>query len=448
MVESRPRVFALIFSLFIVLGGATVFPFFARAQTSDPVAARRAALQTELSEVERQIAAQTKLLFAKRQETASLERDLEILNYEIKQAQLKIKAKKLEIERLGGDISRREEAISELGERIEVQKTSLAELLRKVRASDDLDLVEFWLSDGSWSNLLDGGDDFLQIEQAIHQSFDNLRQDQVVAGEERAVLARRRDAEIDARKVIEAEEALIARKEKEKQGLLSVSRNQEKTYEQLLLERERRAVEIRTALFALRDTAAIPFGTALKYATAAFSKTGIRPAFLLAILTQESNLGENVGTCNRPSDPPEKRWQKIMKPERDHAPYLRLTQALGLNPDVLPLSCPWQGGWGGAMGPSQFIPSTWESMQAKVSAALGIKTVPNPWEPEHAFMASAIFLRELGAAAGGYSAEREAALRYYAGGNWNNPKNAFYGDQVMQKAADIQENMINILQSI
>ncbi len=438
--------------IFLVLNifGFLAVALIAAAQTTsaDPVAARRAALQSELTEVEKQIAFQTKLLFAKRQESASIERDVEILNYEIEQARLKIKAKRLEIERLGGDINRRENTITELGERIEQQKLSLAELLRKIRVAESTDLIEFWLADGTWSDLLQNGDSFIQVEQAIHASFERLRNNQTMVGEERDALARRRASEIDAQKAIESEQALIAKKEKEKQVLLAASRNQEKTYEQVLLERERRAVEIRTALFALRDTAAIPFGTALKYATAAFSKTGVRPAFLLAILTQESNLGENVGTCNRPTDPPEKRWRQIMKPERDHAPYLRLTQALGLNPDVLPLSCPWQGGWGGAMGPSQFIPSTWESMQAKVSVALGISTVPNPWEPEHAFMASAVFLKELGAAAGGYSAEREAALRYYAGGNWNNPKNAFYGNQVMEKARDIQENMINILQGI
>ena len=36
----------------------------------------------------------------------------------------------------------------------------------------------------------------------------------------------------------------------------------------------------------------------------------------------------------------------------------------------------------------------------------------------HAIRATAIFLQDLGAGRGGYSAEREAAGRYYAGGNW------------------------------
>ena len=98
------------------------------------------------------------------------------------------------------------------------------------------------------------------------------------------------------------------------------------------------------------------------------------------------------------------------------------------------------------MGPSQFIPSTWSLYEKKISSAVGVAT-PDPWDPKHAFMASAIFLKDLGAAGGTYSDEREAALRYYAGGNWNHPRNAFYGNEVMAKAGSIQTTMIDPLQN-
>ena len=107
----------------------------------------------------------------------------------------------------------------------------------------------------------------------------------------------------------------------------------------------------------------------------------------------------------------------------------------------MPVSCPWQGGWGGAMGPAQFIPSTWELYATKVAAALGISGMPNPWDPQHAFMASSTYLGALGANKGGYTAERTAALKYYAGSNWNKKANAFYGDGVMKKATSIQADI-------
>ncbi len=63
-------------------------------------------------------------------------------------------------------------------------------------------------------------------------------------------------------------------------------------------------------------------------------------------------------------------------------------------------------------------------------------------------MASGIYLSELGAGGGTYTTERTAALKYYAGGNWAAPANAFYGDGVMAKAKSIQENMIDPLQGL
>lgn len=410
------------------------------------VASRKQALEQELSLVEKQIEVQNRLLKAKQAESASLARDLDILTFQIDRAKLNIKAKQLAIARLGGDIVKKEEVIETLAERLEREKLSLAELLRKLRDLTTVSLAETVLAAEHFSVALREADTMEFVQEAIHHSFRTVRADKNETEKEKINLEARRAAELDAKRVIEAEEKLIAKKEAEKKALLAVSKGHEKTYAQVLKERERRAAEIRSALFALRDTAAIPFGTALQYANTAFAKTGVRPAFLLAILTQESNLGENVGTCNRPGDPATKGWRQIMKPERDHAPYLRIITALGLDPNSMPLSCPWQNGWGGAMGPAQFIPSTWEGQQAELGRLLG-KTTPNPWEPADAFMASALYLRELGAARGGYSAEREAALRYYAGGNWQKPANAFYGNGVMEKARHIQENMINILQN-
>ena len=124
----------------------------------------------------------------------------------------------------------------------------------------------------------------------------------------------------------------------------------------------------------------------------------------------------------------------------DQTIFLALTKQLGLDPETVPLSCPWQGGWGGAMGPSQFIPTTWNSYAPRVASTVGVGTA-DPWNPEHAFVASALYLADLGASAGGFTAERTAALKYYAGSNWSNPQNAFYGNGVMGHASTIQNTI-------
>jgi membrane-bound lytic murein transglycosylase B len=231
-----------------------------------------------------------------------------------------------------------------------------------------------------------------------------------------------------------------------------------------LAEKQKKAAQIRAALFALRDTEGIAFGDALKYATLASQKTGVRPALILAILTQESDLGKNQGSCLvnniENGDGAGKNtgtlFEQVMKAPRDTVPFKSITDRLGKDWKMTPVSCPpgtkytLGRGFGGGMGPSQFIPSTWELFKGKLGTTLGIPgDEVNPWNPEHAILATAIYMADLGAGKGGHTAERNAACRYYSGAACQagrKPANVFYGDQVMAKAENIQITMIDPLE--
>lgn len=98
------------------------------------------------------------------------------------------------------------------------------------------------------------------------------------------------------------------------------------------------------------------------------------------------------------------------------------------------------------MGSAQFMPTTWwepvkgtgyKKMVAKITG----NNPPNPWNPLDAFVASGLLLKDNGASAGGYAAERKAALKYLAGSRWNKPAYAFYGNDVMEFAAEYQEQI-------
>ena len=56
-------------------------------------------------------------------------------------------------------------------------------------------------------------------------------------------------------------------------------------------------------------------------------------------------------------------------------------------------------------------------------------------------------MKDLGADAGTYDAERMAAVRYFAGGNATNPAYAFYGDGVMDHTSYFQKQ-IDALKSL
>ena len=419
-------------------------PLFASALT---VEERKAQLEQELGQVEQEIKVQSVLLQGQRQQSASIQRDVSILGTQINKAQLQIKSKTIAITKIGQDINGKLNTIKSLEDDLETRRDYLRKLLKSSSELDGLSLSEVVLGYSKLSDFFSAEDTLVTVQGEVRDSMDVIRGVKQETETAKQSLEEKKVAEASAKLEIELKKKEVEQKEGEKKKVLSISKTQERGYEVLLADRQRKAASIRSALFSLRDTTAIPFGKALQYAQEAERKTGVRPAFLLAILTQETNLGKNIGTCNRPSDPPEKLWSQIMKPTRDIEPYKRITAALGFAPESNPLSCPMGNGWGGAMGPSQFIPSTWEIYQGKIAAFTG-HNPPNPWNPEDAFMASAIYLSELGAGQKTFAAEREAALRYYAGGNWSKPSNAFYGDSVMGIAGNIQNNMIDPLQGL
>ena len=408
---------------------------------------RRAQLEQELSKLELEIRLQSTLLQSQRQQSASIQRDVSILGTQINKAQLEIKSKNISISKITKDIGGKLNTIKSLEDDLETRRDYLRKLLQSSFELDGATLPEVVLGYNKLSDFFSAEDTLVTVQGEVRDSMDLIRGVKQETESAKQSLEEKKVDEASAKLEIELKKKEVEQKEGEKKKVLSVSKTQERGYEFLLADRQKKAASIRSALFSLRDSSAIPFGKALQYAQEAEQKTGVRPAFLLAILTQETNLGQNIGTCNRPTDPPEKWWDKIMKPTRDIEPYKRITAGLGLAPESNPLSCPYRGGWGGAMGPSQFIPSTWEIYQSKIANLTG-HNPPNPWNPEDAFMASAIYLSELGAGQRTFAAEREAALRYYAGGNWSKPSNAFYGNSVMSIAGNIQSTMIDPLQGL
>lgn len=419
---------------------------FVHAETE---AQRRARLEKELAKEEQIIFEKLQELHAQKQVSDGITTEIEILTAEIERAQLSIRSKNLSIQNLTNEMVEKEETIESLSEKIIREKESLAQLVRNREEFDSFSLAEIVLSTKSLSGFLDDLENYTSVKSALHDSLSEIRTTQDLLAQEKQSLDYKRKAEADAKYAIEQQKAQVEAKEDVKQSLLAASKSEEQTYEQVIAERRQRAAQIRAQLFNLRDAGPIQFGDALAFAEAASAKTGVRTAFILGILKQESNLGQNVGQCYL-RDPETGSgvgkntgtvFPNVMKPSRDVEPFLRIAQNLGFDPYSQVVSCPQSIGYGGAMGPSQFIPSTWVGIAPYVESNLGVP-VANPWIPEHAFMATAVFLQQLGAGAGGYSAEREAAGRYYAGGNWQT-YGLGYAASVLSHAENIQSTMID-----
>ncbi|MGD0328360.1 MAG: hypothetical protein ABSB00_01450 [Minisyncoccia bacterium] len=425
---------------------------------------RQQDLQNQLDQLEGQITVQQQLLDAAQGQHQTLQTQIDAFNAEIKKTQLQIEAINLTITQLNGDIGTHNQTLSLLSEQLSAEQESLAQILRQTQMLDDYSAVSVALGSQDVSGFFSDLDAFTSIKSSLASSFSQIQQTSSSTEAEKEALQARLAEQEQLRTVAQLAKQQVQSQESEKQQLLTETKGVEANYQNLIATNQKTATQIRSELFMLRDTAAIPFGTALTYAEAAEKATGTRAAVTLGVLKQETDLGENLGTGT---------WRVDMSPTRDQPVFIFITQALGLDPDKMPVSKKPSYGWGGAMGPGQFIPSTWvcyggfvntnigsctppsgatnsfwqgpwqyAANKDRVRTLLGAGSISNPWDAQAAIMATAMLMADNGAATQMPSDERLAALRYFAGwAHAGNPAYSFYGDGVMEFAAQFQQDI-------
>lgn len=407
----------------------------------------RAKLEAQLVDLEREMKKTQGTIDTLSAQGASLQRDVAILNGEIKKAKLQVRTTETEIKALSAGIVIHSRTLGTLSAKMTREQQSLAQILRKTDAIDDYTLVEAVLSTEDLSEFFGDLDSFASIKAAMRESFEELRDTKQQTEKEKTGLESSRTDQQILHSALVLDQKKVEAKEAEKKKLLAETKGQESQYRQLKGVQEQTAAQIRAKLFPLRDTSGIQFGQAVEYAKTASRITGVRPAMILAILSQESDLGKNVGQClitsletgdgkGKNTGTP---FPGTMKVPRDTVPFARLMKAAGRDPFNTPISCPLPGGYGGAMGPTQFIPSTWEMYEGRIKSSLGVGAA-DPWNALHAITATGLYLADGGAAGGSYIAEHTAAAKYYAGGNWATAGQG-YGNSVMAKAAAFQKDI-------
>jgi peptidoglycan hydrolase CwlO-like protein len=402
-------------------------------------------LEEELKKVEENIA-KTK------EEKKTRENQIKFLKSKIQQLELQIKQTNLQIQELTLQIEDTENAILETSLRIEDMQKKLTQILRTIYEEDQRPLVEILLT-----------------EKTIAGFFDNLSALEVLNKKQKEILAEikglkasleEEKANLESQKAdletllnirtLQKQENESAKKEQEK--LLAMTEAQYQQYLKQKKELEQRAAEVMARIAQLTlPGLTVPRDKKELYQLAnwAGNLTSVRPALILGLIEVESALGTNVGQCNCSGQPvcanPELSYKKVM-PSSQWAAFEQITKELGLNPNTTPVSCYVGGGqiqMGGAMGPAQFMPTTWLKYKERIENLTGVKPA-NPWRASDAFLAAGLYLADFGASSKNYQDELGAVTAYLcgttqmttrckrAGGEW-------YRNLVLQKAADWEE---------
>lgn len=370
-------------------------------------------------------------------QVSSLKKKIQSLEYQISQSNVMVKGLNLQISDTQNSIDGATSDISDSQRRI-------ANILRSINEEDQKSSFIILL-EGSLSDFFDNIAYLESLNSKISDLLDSTKDLKTYLEEQKNKM----DGEVDQlQKTIALQSLQKSENEKNKKQQESYLKLTEAQYQQQLkekLETEQKSAKIKAMLFQMVGVSKVPtFGEALEVAKSAASLVGIRPAFLLAIISQESAIGRNVGQCvlvgantgNGKRISTGAAVIRVMKPTRDVPVFLQLTAVLGRDPYNTPVSC-WipayfQGaptGWGGAMGPAQFIPSTWNIYADRLKILLG--ATADPWGVKDSFTAAGLYLSDLGAGAQTSNKESNAASRYYGG-------SSSYARSVMSRASCIQ----------
>lgn len=374
---------------------------------------------------------------------STLAKKITNLNYQISQSNVVIADLKIQI-------SDTDKSIAETSSKIGKTTEQLRDILKTINEKDNQSIVEVLFSEKELSGFYN---DLTSLEvlnlknkellTEIKKLKVNLEDSKVALDEERGGLEQM--VKIQTLQKVENDKV-----KKEQEQSLKLTEKEYQKQLQLKAETAKKAAQIRARIFELSGVSKAPtFGEAYEIAKYASSLTNVRPAFLLAILTQESNIGKNVGQCYL-SDTITGAGKniktgaavsKVMSPKRDIPPFLVITKDVGRNFQATPVSCPMSFGWGGAMGPAQFIPSTWSLYQDRLRNALGRPA--DPWNIRDAFVAAALYLADSGANKGKSDSEWRAALAYFSGST-TNTKYRFYADSVIRIASGYEDDIKEI----
>ena len=421
--------------LFFVFGSVT-------APTSNGVIAaqnndeQRKALEFQLAELENQISQYETTIKQYKTQGKTLQGEIKRLETQIAKLSLQIKAISLTLSKLDTEINSTQAQINRIESDINFNKKNLSQTLQTLYENDNKSLVEILFTNPKLSDFFTDLNNLLAVQDNLRLVIIKIAEAHQKLIDQKEVLALGRADAAALKAYQDSQKTSIQKTQTEKGNLLKTTKGKESEYQKLLTETKKTAAEIRKQIFKFLGGGELEFGDAYQLAKMAEKATGVRAALILAVLDRESALGKNVGQCD---------YKTAMHPTRDIPIFLEIIKELGfeknLESGIIKVSCAnADGAYGGAMGPAQFIPSTWAVYSDKISQLTG-NDPASPWNNADAFMATALYLKDAGAGAGASLAnERKAAAKYYAGSRWSNYLWT-YGARVIAQAQEFEEDI-------
>lgn len=435
------KIHTLIFLAFLILTLTSPL-FLAGATLQDEIDIKN----KQIEDIQEQIDEYENQIKDAQNQSKTLQNEINNLNIKISQVQLEIRSLGLSINKTNLEISATKTKINDAEDKINKYKNALAQYIQIIYENDQRFLTEILLKNRNLSDFFNDLNSIQTTQKNLKMAIDDVKELKRQLEEYRLSLEEKQKELEQAKRLQEIENKSLDQNKNQKNKLLKDTKGLESKYQELVKKSQKDIQAIKNQIGYLIQNG-ISAEEAVKYGQLAAIGTGIRPEYLLAELEQESALGSNVGKClivdtisgatRRVTSG--QIYKKGIHPTRDLALFLNITAELGRDPFQTPISC--GSGWGGAMGPAQFIPSTWMGYREEVTR-LTSHNPANPWSIEDAFVAAAAKLAKDGASSQTRAGEIAASKRYYCGSATSKSSGCVnYANSVQRLATEIAKNL-------
>jgi len=358
-----------------------------------------------------------KKLKKEQEEKAKLQQNLNNIQSSVYATQRDINKTQATIKSTAETISRKENEISQINQRIELQMEVLRGIMQELFYAKKESLAGVIMSDGDFDDILGSSDHLVMLEEKLRAVADEISQAKSKVEEEKIQLAEMKE---------EHEEVLEDKKDLQQDLLADKAEAASDVAEKeaTISELQEKLAELQSDLNKITGKSfnAGDIREAVEYAS---GKTGVPKGVLYGFLKMETNLGANTGQCTY--EQVEKvsisRYKKYGSKYKNSIALLYKRQKIFYDlMDKLDysknkkVSCSPSGyiGQGGAMGIPQFMSDVWNGYASQIASKTG-HSVPDPWNLTDGVMAMALKLQKAGATSDSASAIKKASINYLGG---------------------------------
>jgi peptidoglycan hydrolase CwlO-like protein len=379
--------------------------------------------QTDANSIQDNIDSVQKKLEQATKKKASLEQNLSQINQSISKTLVAINQTQKAISTTTDTIQRKELEIQLLDQQVDLKTDILADLMRDMYFSGQSSEDRVFLDEKDIATLSGEGENLATFQQKMQGLIDDIEtlQNQTVSEKSKLEDVKQQHEEILNDKIDQKQELAADQHE-----VTADVQQQAATIAEL----QKKLQKLKNDLSGLLGTV-VSTNDVKEAAQIASKATGVRAAFLLGELTQESGLGRFTGGCL---------YKNTRVKPADKVAFKQIMDELGYDVNKKKISCSPGFGYGGAMGIAQFMPTTWLGYKSQIASMTGHHP-PDPWSVTDGVVGMAIKLARAGATS--KSGEKNAAKVYYCGGpgsSFWNTKCESYAKNVLSLAAGYENN--------